>query len=152
MVGASGSGHQSIITCPSSILARQHYNEFKKYAKALGIPIFFFTGDMGKREKNRVKKAALSKENAIFVGTRSLNNLVYSKLGLLIVDEEQKEGVGSKDALLKKSQLLPHQILMSATPIPRTLASTVFSNFEALRINAKPAGRKPIITELIRDK
>ena len=152
MLAASTSGYQSVMIAPSAILARQHYQEFKGYADKLGVPIYYYTGDLPKREKEKVKKAALSKPDAIFIGTHSLNSLAYVRLGVLVVDEEQKIGRVSKEALLKKSRLLPHQILMSATPIPRTLASTMFADFEALRIHSKPPGRKPVVTELIRTR
>jgi ATP-dependent DNA helicase RecG len=133
-------GYQSVIMAPTAILAKQHYEEFKKYFPK-NVKVFLLHSKTKKREKELIQKILDNNEPAIIIGTHSVNNLKFSKLKLLIIDEEQKFGVKDKEKLYNEYK--PHLIYMTATPIPRTLTNALFSDFDIYKITEKPAIQKP---------
>ena len=142
--------NQVAVIAPSSVLANQLYEEYNEMLSKAGIYVFRSIGVVKKREKNKIQKI-LDKGDipVVIIGTTSVNSFKFQKLGLLIIDEEQKMGVKAKDKLLEQL-VTPHQILMSATPIPRSLAQSIFGNVKVIKIKAKPEGRLPILTKIIR--
>jgi len=139
-------GEQVVIITPTSILAKQHFEEAKKI---LGdsIPIEIVHSKTTKKEKLRIQKEINKGEGIILYGTSSLNKLEYENLTAVFIDEEQKFGVHDKEVLHK--QYGAHIIYMTATPIPRTLASSMYTDFKIFKIEEKPAMQKPRITKVI---
>ena len=150
MLSAIGNGAQACMVAPTEILAEQHYQGLKKFADKLGITIDILTGST--RTKNRrVLHARLENGNLkILVGTHALfeDKVQFENLGLCIIDEQHRFGVEQRSKLWKKNtnNLYPHILVMTATPIPRTLAMTLYGDLDVSVIDELPAGRKPIKT------
>jgi len=140
-------GFQVAIITPTTILSKQHYEEaielFGKNAVA------FITTKTKLSEKRRVNKLLDDGEPLIIIGGTGINNLSFKNLSSVYIDEEQKIGVTAKDALYNKFKLV-NSVFMTATPIPRTLASAVFTNFTIFQIKAKPKNRKKRITKIFK--
>ena len=149
---AAGNGYQAVITAPKTVLARQHYEEISAYCEACGLRCAFLSSGAMTAKERKVKKEALGLiakgEIQVIVGTHSCfgRDVTYKNLGLIIYDEEQEFGVDQKVALYDKALPGVHTIEMSATPIPRSLTMSVYSNKDIQRIIKKPAGRIPIQT------
>ena len=142
-------GFQGEIMAPTAILARQHYEEIKKYGDTYGIKVAYFDGKVTAAAKRKIAEKVASGEISIVVGTQALASkyLTYSRLGLVIIDEEHRFGVKQRNALLDESVHGVNTILMSATPIPRTLASSIHGNsMEIMDIHSMRACRKPVQT------
>jgi ATP-dependent DNA helicase RecG len=140
-------GYQVAIITPTSILSRQHYEEALSLLGSKGI--FLLHSKTKANEKKQIS-AFLEKGNpAIVIGTTSVNSLTFTKLKAVFIDEEQKLGVSSKEKLVKEFNSEPHLIYMTATPIPRTLASSIFTNFHVYQIRTKPKDRKERITSIL---
>ena len=139
-------GEQVVIITPTSILAKQHFNEAKEI---LGdsVPLEIVHSKTTKKEKLRIQKEINKNKGIILYGTSSLNKLEYENLTAVFVDEEQKFGVHDKEVLQK--QYGAHVVYMTATPIPRTLASSMYTDFDIFKIEEKPAMQKPRITKVI---
>lgn len=147
-VVAKSAFNQIAVIAPSTVLATQLAEEYTHMLEPMGILVFKSAGTLKKREKTKIQKALNSDVPMVVVGTTSVNSFDFKRLGLLIIDEEQKMGVKSKDKLL--NQLVsPYQILMSATPIPRSLAQAIYGNVKVVKIESKPAGRLPVLTKII---
>ncbi len=134
---------------PRGVLAIQHYDELKKYADTLGINIAFLRSGMNARERREVLNGISSGEIPFIVGTHSClsDDVIYKNLGTIITDEEHLFGVKQKEQLEKKAGEGVHMLSMSATPIPRTLATIIFGKSkEILTIKTMPKGRLPIKT------
>lgn len=145
-------GFQVAVIAPSSILAKQLFEEYEKSLGKKGIKVFFANSSSTKKEKQKIQTEISSGDPCVVIGTTTINSFDFKNLALVIVDEEQKFGVAAKDALIhKESEFKPYQILMSATPIPRSLASAMFGNVEVATIKAKPEGREPVKTKIITD-
>lgn len=140
-------GYQIAIMTPTSILAKQHYEEAIELFP--DNHIFIVHSKTTKKEKDKINAVLQKGEGCIVYGTSSLNGMSFTNLGLIVVDEEQKFGVKDKEVLFKKSNEKAHLVLMTATPIPRTLAGAMFSDFNIQKIEQKPAMQKPRITKLI---
>ena len=138
-------GFQCSILAPTSILAKQHYEEALKLL--VGEDIFIVHSKTRKKEKDQINKFLSDGNPAIIYGTSSINKLNYTNLGIVFVDEEQKFGVHDKEFLYKNND--SHIVYMTATPIPRTLASSMYTDFEIFKIEEKPALQKPRITKVI---
>jgi len=138
-------GHQCAILAPTSILAKQHFEEAKELFNEENI--FIVHSKTKKKEKDIINKKLSNNEPAIVFGTSSINKLEYSDLKVLFIDEEQKFGVHDKEFLQKKFNM--HLVYMTATPIPRTLAGAIYTNFNIHKIEEKPALQKPRITKII---
>jgi ATP-dependent DNA helicase RecG len=139
-------GSQVAILTPTSILSTQHYEEMKEILNEKNI--FLVHSKTKQKEKNEINKILASGEPAIVVGTTSLNSLQFTNLKAIFIDEEQKLGVGAKEKLYNQFNEEPHVIYMTATPIPRTLAASIFTNFHIFQIKTMPANRKERITNV----
>jgi ATP-dependent DNA helicase RecG len=149
MLLAIGSGAQTCIMAPTEILANQHYEGLREYAEAMGLQIALLTGSTKKAARKVLHEALESGELTLLVGTHALLEEVvqFKNLGLAIVDEQHRFGVAQRAKLwAKNEQYQPHVLVMTATPIPRTLAMTLYGDLEVSVIDELPAGRKPIQT------
>lgn len=140
-------GYQSALMAPTEILALQHYYSLKKSLDGFGLIIDVLTGSMSAKEKKTVYKRAEMGEIDLLVGTHSLlnDNLSFKKLGLVITDEQHRFGVNQRSILQNKTDK-PDVLYLSATPIPRTYAMTVYGDLDISMIKTKPSNRKDIIT------
>lgn len=145
------SGYQVAILAPTEILARQHYASFE-VLKKYGIRIEVLYSALKEKEKKEILERLKNHKIDILVGTHSIleKNVIFDKLGLVIVDEQQRFGVEQRKALKEKG-IASDFLLMSATPIPRTLASTLYGDMDISTIDTLPAGRKEVITKLIEE-
>jgi ATP-dependent DNA helicase RecG len=144
-----GSGAQATLMAPTEILAQQHYANLKKYAEKMEIPIALLTGSTKKSQRKILHKALEDGELKILIGTHALleEGVRFKKLGLAIIDEQHRFGVAQRSKLWQKNaDVYPHVLVMTATPIPRTLAMTLYGDLEISVIDELPKGRKPIQT------
>lgn len=145
-------GYQVAVLAPSAVLATQLFEEYKELLKPYDIKVHLLAGKTTKKTRTAIEKSLKKDEKVVVIGTTAVNNLSFSKLGLVIVDEEQKFGVEAKRALLKNKNNLPYVIYMSATPLPRSLQSSIYGNYEVIKIEAKPQGRLPVKSKIIEDQ
>ncbi|MFQ5900445.1 MAG: ATP-dependent DNA helicase RecG [Thermodesulfobacteriota bacterium] len=150
---AVGNGYQSAIMVPTEILAGQHYRNIKNYSSELGLKVALLTSSMGKKEKNSVYNAIREKDVDIIIGTHAIiqEGVEFNNLGLVVVDEQHRFGVMQR-ASLKGKGCNPHVLVMTATPIPRTLAMTVFGDLDVSIIDELPPGRIPVTTRVFREQ
>jgi ATP-dependent DNA helicase RecG len=144
-----GSGAQATLMAPTEILAQQHYANLKKFADAMKIPIALLTGSVKKSQRKPIHEALENGSLKILVGTHALieEGVKFNQLGLSIIDEQHRFGVAQRSKLWQKnSDFYPHVLVMTATPIPRTLAMTLYGDLEISVIDELPKGRKPIKT------
>jgi len=144
-----GSGAQAALMAPTEILAQQHYANLKKYADAMQISIALLTGSVKKSQRKPIHEELEAGTLKILVGTHALleEGVKFNRLGLAIVDEQHRFGVAQRSKLWQKNaDVFPHVLVMTATPIPRTLAMTLYGDLEISVIDELPKGRKPIIT------
>ena len=143
-------GFQVAIMAPTEILAEQHYLKFSQWLNPLGIAIGWLSGSQRKRAKEAVKQQLANGQINLTIGTHALfqEEVTFQNLGLIIVDEQHRFGVAQRLALKNKGQDV-HQLMMSATPIPRTLAMSFFADLDVSVINELPPGRTPVITRLV---
>jgi ATP-dependent DNA helicase RecG len=149
MLIAIGSGAQSCLMAPTEILANQHYDGLKEYAEMMGMKIALLTGSTKKSTRKVIHGDLITGELKILIGTHALLEDVvqFQNLGLAIVDEQHRFGVAQRAKLwAKNEEFLPHVLVMTATPIPRTLAMTLYGDLDVSVIDELPAGRKPIQT------
>jgi len=148
MLIAADNGYQSCFMAPTEILARQHYEGLKKLAADLPIKIGILTGSSTTKEKREILQATLEGEITILTGTHALieDAVQFKNLGLAIVDEQHRFGVAQRAKLWDKNELNPHILVMTATPIPRTLALTAYGDLDYSVMDEMPAGRIPIQT------
>jgi ATP-dependent DNA helicase RecG len=144
-----GNDAQGAFMAPTEILAQQHYANLKKFADAMEISIALLTGSSKKSERREIHAGLKSGSLKILIGTHALleEEVQFNKLGLAIVDEQHRFGVAQRSKLWQKnSDVLPHVLVMTATPIPRTLAMTLYGDLDVSVIDELPSGRKPIKT------
>lgn len=144
-----GNHFQVAVMAPTTVLAEQHYLEFDKYLRPLGINTVFLSSATKKAKKDAILKEIASGKANVVVGTHAVlsDAVQFNCLGLAIVDEEHRFGVEQRTHLKEKTQEGVHSISMTATPIPRTLALTLYGeNIDVINIRTMPQGRKPIIT------
>lgn len=149
MLIAISSGAQACLMAPTEILANQHYEGLKQFADMMGLNIKLLTGSSKKSARKSIHEELLSGELKILIGTHALLEDVvqFQNLGLAIVDEQHRFGVAQRAKLwAKNEEFLPHVLVMTATPIPRTLAMTLYGDLDVSVIDELPAGRKPIQT------
>jgi ATP-dependent DNA helicase RecG len=142
-LAAVDSGAQAAVMVPTEILAEQHWRKFNEWLAPLGVRLGYVRGGMKKKEKKEML------QGRVLVGTHALiqEGAEFSRLGLVVVDEQHRFGVEQRLTLRKKaSGLVPHQLMMSATPIPRTLSMTYFADLDVSTIDELPPGRRPIRT------
>jgi len=155
MLLAIGSNSQAALMAPTEILAEQHYQSLKEFVSKLGLSINILTGSTNQKARKEIHHQLKNGELDILVGTHALieSDVIFKNLGLAIVDEQHRFGVAQRAKLWKKNQLvLPHVLVMTATPIPRTLALTLYGDLDVSIIDELPSGRKPIKTFLKFDK
>ncbi|WP_026946225.1 ATP-dependent DNA helicase RecG [Algoriphagus marincola] len=149
MLIAISSGSQACLMAPTEILANQHFEGLKEYADMMGISIALLTGSVKKSARKGIHEGLESGELKILIGTHALLEDVvqFQNLGLAIVDEQHRFGVAQRAKLWAKNEnFYPHVLVMTATPIPRTLAMTLYGDLDVSIIDELPAGRKPIQT------
>ena len=147
MYVCSKSRMQSAMMAPTEILAEQHYNTISGFLTPFGIKVKLLTGSTKKSEKTAIKQALLSGEIDVIIGTQALiqEDVEFQNLSLVITDEQHRFGVSQRSKLSSKS-LAPHTVVMSATPIPRTLGLIIYGDLDLSVINTLPKGRKPVKT------
>jgi len=148
MLLAKDNGTQSCLMAPTEILAQQHYAGLLPYAEAMDLQLELLTGSSKTAERNRILADLASGKVDFIVGTHALleDRVAFSNLGLAIVDEQHRFGVAQRATLWKKSTVPPHMLVMTATPIPRTLAMSAYGDLDCSVIDELPPGRKPIET------
>jgi ATP-dependent DNA helicase RecG len=146
------SGEQAAFMAPTELLARQHAENIARLAEPLGINIGFLSGSIRDEERKLLVSALVAGDIKLLVGTHALfsEDISFRKLGLVIVDEQHRFGVLQRLRLLRKGDN-PDLLLMTATPIPRSLALTAFGDLDVSTIRSMPVGRKPIVTHLTRE-
>ena len=143
-------GYQSTLMAPTEILAQQHYNSLAPLLGSLGMQVALLTGSLSPKKKETLKAALAAGEIDLCIGTHALltDDTAFANLGLVVTDEQHRFGVQQRAALRQKGRDA-HVLVMSATPIPRTLAMIVYGDLEISVIDELPAGRRPIRTYLI---
>lgn len=148
-LGMAMNGYQCAVMCPTLVLGGQHYDDFTNFLAKFGYTVVSLHGGMKVREEKAALAKIASGEANVVVGTHSIfsDKVKFKKLGLTIVDEEHRFGVEQREGLKQKAKEGVHNISMSATPIPRTLATTLYGEgTEIVNIHTMPAGRKPVKT------
>ena len=150
LLSAVAAKHQAALMAPTGILAEQHYRTLSKLLRKARVEFALVTGGMSAAEKARIKKATAAGEIDILIGTHSLiqDTVDFERLGLVVMDEQHKFGVLQR-AKLKRKGANPHSLVMTATPIPRTLTLTVFGDLDVSIIENGPPGRKAVTTRLV---
>ena len=150
---AIDSGYQAALMAPTEILADQHFRKIAGWLEPLGVKVAWLTGSLKKKAKLEATALVESGEAQLVIGTHALiqDTVNFAKLGLVIVDEQHRFGVGQRLTLRNKGSngKTPHQLMMSATPIPRTLAMTYYADLEVSIVDELPPGRSPIVTRAI---
>ncbi|QWC00439.1 ATP-dependent DNA helicase RecG [Mycoplasmatota bacterium] len=143
------SNYQVALMAPTLVLSHQHYKEFNKYLASLGVSIVLLTSETPSSEKKQIKESISKGQANIIIGTHSLiqEDIHFFNLGLVIIDEQHRFGVNQRKVLRQKGYY-PDILLMSATPIPRSLAISIFESSDVSQITEKPIGRKQILTNL----
>jgi ATP-dependent DNA helicase RecG len=145
-LAAVDSGAQAAVMAPTEILSEQHWRKFNEWLAPLGVRLGYLRGGMRKKEKKEML------EGRVLIGTHALiqEDIEFSRLGLVVVDEQHRFGVEQRLALRKKAGgRVPHQLMMSATPIPRTLAMTYYADLDVSTIDQLPPGRRAVTTKLL---
>jgi ATP-dependent DNA helicase RecG len=155
MLMAAGSGYQSSMMAPTEILALQHYETLKEFIKMaeLDVNIEILTGSVKLKEKEEILNKLKSGEIDIIVGTHALieDNVEFNNIGLVVTDEQHRFGVRQRAKLSNKGKA-PHILIMTATPIPRTLALMIYGDLDISLIDEMPPGRQKVITSIVTDK
>jgi ATP-dependent DNA helicase RecG len=148
MLIALDNGFQACLMAPTEILATQHFNSLYELVSPVGIKIKLLTGSTKIKERRKIHEELLSGELQILVGTHALIEDVvqFKNLGLAVIDEQHRFGVAQRAKLRQKNSSAPHILIMTATPIPRTLAMTLYGDLDVSVIDELPPGRKPIKT------
>ena len=148
---AHKSGFQSALMAPTEILANQHFATLSQLLAPAGMKVALLTGSMKAAEKKKVCAALEAGEIHLIVGTHALlsEGVAFHRLGLVVTDEQHRFGVAQRSALAAKSELHPHVLVMSATPIPRTLALIIYGDLDVSVLDELPPGRTPVETYLV---
>lgn len=148
MLIALDNGYQAALMAPTEILATQHYETLSEFLDGLNINIKLLTGSTKKKAREKILPAVKNGEIQILVGTHALLEATvdFANLGIVIIDEQHRFGVAQRARLWKKNDVTPHVLVMTATPIPRTLAMTLYGDLDVSIIDELPPGRKPIKT------
>ena len=148
---AQSNNYQSAILCPTEILAEQHFTSFSGWFKELGINVMLLSGSTKAKERKKIIEDLEKGNIDILIGTHAIfqSGVVFNNLGLTVIDEQHRFGVHQRFSMLEKGgqeNQSPHQLIMTATPIPRTLAMTVYGSLETSIIDELPPGRNPVQT------
>ena len=149
-------GYQAAVMAPTEILAEQHQLNFANWLRPLGVSMLFLSGKTQGKKRQEVLAKIASGEAMVVVGTHALfqDEVVFHRLGMAVIDEQHRFGVHQRMALRKKGEKnggLPHQLIMTATPIPRTLAMSAYADLDVSVIDELPPGRTPVNTVVIGD-
>lgn len=149
---AIGAGYQVAFMAPTEILAEQHYRKLRSWFEPLGVCVVWLTGSLSKKNRELAVAKLASGEAMLAAGTHALfgDQIGFARLGLAVIDEQHRFGVAQRLALRQKGRQ-PHQLMMSATPIPRTLAMSYYADLDVSVIDELPPGRSPITTKLVSD-
>lgn len=147
---AASSGFQSALMAPTEILASQHAETLAKLLEPFGLRVGLLTGSVKGKARDELYAQIASGGVDVVVGTHALiqQPVKFHRLGFVVIDEQHRFGVNQRQALLGKSERLPHLLAMTATPIPRSLALTLYGELDISILNERPKGRKPIITKI----
>lgn len=153
MMHAFDSGYQSAFMAPTEILAEQHYANLRKYLQPLDLEPRLLIGSQTKSEREEALRALRTGASPVAVGTHAIiqDEVEFENLGLAIVDEQHRFGVAQRATMFEKGEQ-PHMLLMTATPIPRSLAMTLYGDLDVSKMDEMPAGRKPVNTVLRSEK
>lgn len=148
MLLAVDNGFQACMMAPTEILANQHLATVKEFLKDMDVRVELLTGSTTKKQRSALLPAVASGEVDILIGTHALieETVVFKALGMAVIDEQHRFGVAQRSRLWVKNQFVPHVLVMTATPIPRTLAMTLYGDLDVSVIDELPPGRKPIKT------
>ena len=148
---AASHGYQSAILAPTEILAAQHAETLQSLLAPFGVEVALLTGSVKGKARSQLLAQLASGKIDVIIGTHAIlqPTVTFNKLGFVVIDEQHRFGVAQRQMLLQKSARMPHLLAMSATPIPRSLALTVYGELDISIINQKPANRLDIITEII---
>ncbi|MBR1799036.1 MAG: ATP-dependent DNA helicase RecG [Bacteroidales bacterium] len=148
MLLAIDNGCQACLMAPTEILASQHYATFCRMLDGMNIRVELLTGSLKNKEKTAIREATAKGEVQLLIGTHALieESVAFSDLGLVVIDEQHRFGVEQRSKLWTKSTLAPHILVMTATPIPRTLAMTLYGDLDCSVIDELPPGRIPVHT------
>ena len=148
MLLAIDNGFQAALMAPTEILSIQHYNGIKEDLEGTGVEVALLTGSTKKKERAVIHEKLLSGDIDILIGTHALleDIVQFKNLGFVVIDEQHRFGVAQRSKLWKKNTISPHILVMTATPIPRTLAMTLYGDLDISVIDELPMGRKPIVT------
>ncbi|MBR4198300.1 MAG: ATP-dependent DNA helicase RecG [Bacteroidales bacterium] len=148
MLIACDNGYQACLMAPTEILATQHFASIGKFLHNIGIEVELLTGSTKPAQKKKIKERLQNGEINILIGTHALieKDVVFANLGLAVIDEQHRFGVEQRAKMWAKNTIPPHVLVMTATPIPRTLAMTVYGDLDCSVIDELPPGRKPIQT------
>lgn len=154
MLVALDNGFQSVLMAPTEILAQQHFASLKELLKDTSVEIKLLTGSTKTKERRLIHESLLNGSLSILVGTHAVleDVVTFKNLGLAIIDEQHRFGVAQRAKLWAKNKIPPHILVMTATPIPRTLAMSFYSDLDVSVIDELPVGRKPIITAHRKEK
>lgn len=150
MLMSMDNGYQSCLMAPTEILATQHYETLREWGESIGVRVELLTGSTRARQRREIHEGLQNGEIDILVGTHALleENVQFRNIGLAVIDEQHRFGVAQRAKMWGKNTIPPHVLVMTATPIPRTLAMTVYGDLDVSVINELPPGRKPIETWL----
>jgi ATP-dependent DNA helicase RecG len=148
------SGYQAAVMAPTELLAEQHLQNFTRWLEPLGLRVAILTGHLSAKEREKNLQQIVTGEARLIIGTHALfqDTVTFAKLGLVIVDEQHRFGVHQRLSLREKGVqqgFVPHQLIMTATPIPRTLAMTAYADLDCSVIDELPPGRLPVVTVVI---
>lgn len=148
MLIALDNGYQTCLMAPTEILAIQHSISIAEWMEHMNVKVALLTGSTTKKNRTIILEQLAAGEIDILIGTHALleEDVAFKNLGLVVIDEQHRFGVAQRARLWKKGQVIPHILVMTATPIPRTLAMTVYGDLDVSVIDELPAGRKPIVT------
>ena len=148
MLMAVDNGYQACMMAPTEILATQHYETLSSLLRPIGVRTELLTGSIRKKQREEIHEGLVSGDVKILVGTHALleDTVVFSNLGFVVIDEQHRFGVEQRSRLWRKNSRPPHILVMTATPIPRTLAMTVYGDLDVSVIDELPPGRKPVTT------
>ncbi|MFN8244065.1 MAG: ATP-dependent DNA helicase RecG [Ferruginibacter sp.] len=148
MLLAADNGYQSVMMAPTEILARQHFNSITEVLKDMPVCVKLLTGSSGTKERKEIQQACEDGSLHILIGTHAVieDHVQFRNLGLAVIDEQHKFGVAQRAQLWKKNTIPPHVLVMTATPIPRTLALTAYGDLDYSVIDELPPGRQPVDT------
>jgi len=148
MLIAADNGYQSVMMAPTEILANQHYSSLMGYLETLPVDVALLTGSTKGKDRKKILEGCINGDIKMLIGTHAVieDKVLFKNLGLAVIDEQHKFGVAQRARLWEKSIIPPHNLVMTATPIPRTLAMTAYGDLDNSVIDELPPGRKPVNT------